>query len=144
VLELRGGHLPGGVDRNKLLQIILNLISNAKYAVNDNPAGERRLVVRLERPADDRFRVQVSDNGMGIAPELLTKIFQHGFTTRKEGHGFGLHSCALAARALGGSLVAQSDGPGKGATFTLELPYRPEVEMSDSSSSEERMERASG
>jgi signal transduction histidine kinase len=144
VLELRGGHLPGGVDRNKLLQIILNLISNAKYAVNDNPAGERRLVVRLERPADDRFRVQVSDNGMGIAPELLTKIFQHGFTTRKEGHGFGLHSCALAARALGGSLAAQSDGPGKGATFTLELPYRPEVEMSDSSPSEERMERASG
>lgn len=101
-------------------------------------------MVRLERPADDRFRVQVSDNGMGIAPELLTKIFQHGFTTRKEGHGFGLHSCALAARALGGSLAAQSDGPGKGATFTLELPYRPEVEMSDSSPSEERMERASG
>jgi signal transduction histidine kinase len=70
--------------------------------------------------------VQVRDNGMGIAPELLTKIFQHGFTTRKDGHGFGLHSCAIAARALGGSLVVHSDGPKQGATFTLEFPYRPE------------------
>jgi len=116
------------VDKHKLLQILLNLISNAKYAVNDNPPGERRLTVRLERPSDDRFRVQVCDNGMGIAPELLTKIFQHGFTTRKEGHGFGLHSCAIAARSMNGSLVAHSDGPGKGATFTLELPFRPETE----------------
>jgi signal transduction histidine kinase len=132
------------VDKHKLLQIVLNLISNAKYALNDNPAGERRLVVRLERPSDDRLRLQVSDNGMGIAPELLTKIFQHGFTTRKEGHGFGLHSCAIAARALGGSLVAHSDGPGKGATFTLELPYRPEVEIPESSPTEQRLDRASG
>jgi C4-dicarboxylate-specific signal transduction histidine kinase len=114
------------VDKHKLLQIVLNLISNAKYAVNDNPAGERRLILRIERPTDDRVHVQVRDNGMGIAPELLTKIFQHGFTTRKDGHGFGLHSCAIAARALGGSLVVHSDGPQKGATFTVELPYRPE------------------
>ncbi|WP_309895161.1 ATP-binding protein [Archangium sp.] len=123
------------VDKHKLLQIVLNLISNAKYALNDNPPGERRLTVRLERPSDDRLRLQVTDNGMGIAPELLTKIFQHGFTTRKEGHGFGLHSCAIAARALGGALVAHSDGPGRGATFTLELPFRPEVEAPDSSPS---------
>jgi signal transduction histidine kinase len=119
------------VDKHKLLQILLNLISNAKYAVNDNPPGERRLTVRLERPSDGRFRVQVCDNGMGIAPELLTKIFQHGFTTRKEGHGFGLHSCAIAARSMEGSLVVHSDGPGKGATFTLELPFRPETEAQE-------------
>jgi C4-dicarboxylate-specific signal transduction histidine kinase len=116
------------VDKHKLLQILLNLISNAKYALNDNPPGERHLTVRLERPSEDRFRVQVCDNGMGIAPELLTKIFQHGFTTRKEGHGFGLHSCAIAARSMEGSLVVHSDGPGKGAAFTLELPFRPEAE----------------
>jgi C4-dicarboxylate-specific signal transduction histidine kinase len=115
------------LDRHKLLQIVLNLISNAKYALNDKPAGERRLTLRIDRPAEDRVRLQVSDNGMGIAPELLTKIFQHGFTTRKEGHGFGLHSCALSAQALGGSLRAHSDGPGKGATFTLELPFQPEA-----------------
>ncbi|MCY1078425.1 sensor histidine kinase [Archangium lansingense] len=115
------------VDKHKLLQILLNLISNAKYALNDNPPGERRLTVKLEHPADNRVRVQVCDNGMGIAPELLTKIFQHGFTTRKEGHGFGLHSCAIAARSMEGSLGVHSDGPGKGATFTLELPFRPET-----------------
>jgi signal transduction histidine kinase len=115
------------LDKHKLLQILLNLLSNAKYAMNDKPPGERRLTLRIDRPAEDRVCVQVKDNGMGIAPELLTKIFQHGFTTRKEGHGFGLHSCAIAARALGGSLVAHSDGPGKGATFTLELPCRAEA-----------------
>ena len=62
------------------------------------------------------------DNGIGIPPENLTRIFNHGFTTRKEGHGFGLHSGALAAKEMGGSLTVQSDGPGQGATFTLELP----------------------
>jgi two-component system, NtrC family, sensor kinase len=115
------------VDKHKLLQILLNLISNAKYALDAKPPAERQLRVKLDRPTDDQIRVQVADNGMGIAPELLTKIFQHGFTTRKEGHGFGLHSCAIAARALGGTLTAHSDGPGLGATFTLELPFRPEA-----------------
>lgn len=118
---------PMMLDKHKLLQILLNLISNAKYALDDKPPGERRLSLKIDRSAEDRVCVQVQDNGMGIAPELLTKIFQHGFTTRKEGHGFGLHSCAIAARALGGSLVAHSDGPGKGATFVLELPCRPDA-----------------
>ena len=66
--------------------------------------------------------MQVSDNGVGILPENMGKIFQHGFTTRKSGHGYGLHSGALAAKYLGGSLTVASDGPGRGATFTLELP----------------------
>jgi sensor histidine kinase regulating citrate/malate metabolism len=66
--------------------------------------------------------MQVADNGMGILPENLIRIFQHGFTTRRDGHGFGLHSGALTARELGGSLTVHSDGPGTGATFSLELP----------------------
>ncbi len=70
----------------------------------------------------DAVRIDVEDNGMGIAQDTLEKIFSHGFTTKKSGHGFGLHSCALAARDLGGSLTAASDGPGKGACFTLMLP----------------------
>jgi C4-dicarboxylate-specific signal transduction histidine kinase len=111
------------LDKHKLLQILLNLISNAKYAVSANPDGQRRLTVRVDRPVEERVRMQVIDNGMGIAPELLLKIFQHGFTTRKDGHGFGLHSCAITARALGGSLMVHSDGPGKGAAFTLEFPF---------------------
>jgi two-component system NtrC family sensor kinase len=66
---------------------------------------------------------------VGIAPEMLTRIFQYGFTTREEGHGFGLHSSALAAQELGGSLSVHSDGPRLGATFTLELPYPPVKEL---------------
>lgn len=114
-------------DKHKLLQILLNLISNAKYAVDGNDAGDRRVSLRIDKTPDHRVRIEVRDNGMGIAAELMTKIFQHGFTTRKEGHGFGLHSSAIAARAMGGSLEVQSNGVGKGAAFTLLFPYRPEV-----------------
>ena len=64
----------------------------------------------------------MADNGVGIPPENLTRVFSHGFTTRKGGHGFGLHSGANAAKEMGGQLTAQSEGTGKGATFTLELP----------------------
>ena len=63
-------------------------------------------------------------HGVGIPAENLTRIFSHGFTTRRQGHGFGLHSSALAVRDLGGSIQAQSDGTGKGATFTLLLPTK--------------------
>jgi two-component system NtrC family sensor kinase len=113
---------PLPVDKHKVLQILLNLISNAKYALHHNDPHDRILSVRLERVGGDRIRVEVSDNGMGIAPENLPSIFRHGFTTRKDGHGFGLHSSAIAAQALGGSLNVHSDGPGRGAKFTLEFP----------------------
>jgi two-component system NtrC family sensor kinase len=113
------------LDKHKMLQIILNLVSNAKYALSIRPPGQRRLTLKVDHPTQERIRMQVSDNGIGIPRELLTKIFQHGFTTRHDGHGFGLHSCAIAARALGGSLEAHSEGPGMGATFTLELPFQP-------------------
>ncbi|HEX8706006.1 MAG TPA: ATP-binding protein [Myxococcaceae bacterium] len=105
--------------------ILVNLISNAKYAVDGLPAEARRVTIRLEPPAGDRIRLEVRDTGIGIAPEMLTQIFQYGFTTREGGHGFGLHSSALAAQDLGGSLTAHSEGPGRGATFILELPYTP-------------------
>lgn len=112
-------------DKHKVLQIVLNLLANAKWALDERKGEDRRLSVRLARPAEDRVRIQVIDNGVGIDAALLTKIFQHGFTTRKGGHGFGLHSSALVARAMGGSLAVESEGPGRGATFTLEFPFRP-------------------
>jgi signal transduction histidine kinase len=111
-------------DKHKVLMILVNLISNAKYAMDDIPVEQRRLTVKLERSGTDRIRIEVRDTGVGIPPEMLTRIFRYGFTTRREGHGFGLHSSALAAQELGGSLSVHSDGPGKGATFTLELPYQ--------------------
>jgi signal transduction histidine kinase len=70
----------------------------------------------------------VRDNGVGIAPENLTRIFGHGFTTKKDGHGFGLHSGALAAKEMNGSLTVHSDGVGQGAAFTLELPPAPKTD----------------
>ncbi len=113
-------------EKHKVLMILVNLISNAKYALDELPEAERRLTVSLRSLSNERVQIEVRDNGIGIEPEMLTRIFQRGFTTREEGHGFGLHSSALAAQELGGSLVAHSEGPGKGATFTLELPVTPE------------------
>jgi PAS domain S-box-containing protein len=110
------------VDKHKVMQILINLISNAKYALAANPPSCRLLTLHIRPGRPTCVQIAVQDNGAGIAPDNLTRIFSLGFTTRKDGHGFGLHSGALAARELGGSLVAQSDGPGTGATFTLELP----------------------
>ncbi|MEK7781776.1 MAG: ATP-binding protein, partial [Verrucomicrobiota bacterium] len=70
-------------------------------------------------------RITVTDNGVGIPEENLTRIFSHGFTTKKNVHGFGLHSGALAAQEMGGALRVASPGPGHGAVFTLELPVTP-------------------
>jgi signal transduction histidine kinase len=110
------------VDRHKVIQILVNLLSNAKYACDANDPEDRIIRVCLSAVGDERIRMEVVDNGKGIAADNLTRIFSYGFTTRKNGHGFGLHSGALAAKEMGGSLHATSDGPGKGAAFILELP----------------------
>jgi len=109
------------VDRHKVLQILVNLVENARQSVTTRPEG-RQLTLRIARKEDGRVRMEVSDNGAGISKENLTRIFGHGFTTKKTGHGFGLHASANAAREMGGNLTAHSEGPGHGATFTLELP----------------------
>jgi C4-dicarboxylate-specific signal transduction histidine kinase len=116
------------VDRQKILQILVNLVRNARDALVESGRTDRRLVVRVRIGGDARERkifIDVIDNGVGIAKENLTRIFSHGFTTKKEGHGFGLHSSANAAKELGGSLTAYSDGPECGAVLTLELPFNP-------------------
>ncbi len=112
---------PVSTDKHKLLQILINLIRNARYACADSGKDEKQITLKVAN-GDGRVKISVSDNGVGIAPENLTRIFNHGFTTRKDGHGFGLHSGAIAARELGGVLMASSEGIGRGATFTLELP----------------------
>jgi PAS domain S-box-containing protein len=115
---------PITVDRHKAFQILINLLRNAKYACDDSGRLDKQITIAVAN-GDGRIQVVVSDNGIGIPTENLTRIFAHGFTTRKGGHGFGLHSGALAAKEMGGSLIAHSDGPGKGAMFTLELPLQP-------------------
>ncbi len=114
------------VDKHLVLQILVNLLRNAKQAIESSGLEARRIVVKIQSKSPDFVKVAVQDTGSGIAPENLTRIFSHGFTTKKTGHGFGLHSSALAATGMGGSLNATSDGPGTGATFILELPvYQP-------------------
>jgi signal transduction histidine kinase len=108
-------------DKHKILQILVNLIRNAKQACDDSGRIDKQLVIRVFN-GDDSVKISATDNGIGIPAENLNRIFNHGFTTRKNGHGFGLHNAALAAKEMGGLLYVSSPGPGQGATFTLELP----------------------
>jgi PAS domain S-box-containing protein len=117
---------PITVDKHKVLQILVNLVRNAKYACDESGRSDKLLTLRIERVAhNEAVRISVIDNGVGIPSENVSRLFSHGFTTRQSGHGFGLHSSALAAQELGATLQAQSDGPGLGATFVLELPRTP-------------------
>ncbi|HVZ44814.1 MAG TPA: ATP-binding protein [Ramlibacter sp.] len=111
------------MDRTRVMQILVNLVENARQAMDEVP-GERRLDVAV-RQAAGSIVVSVRDCGCGISPENMQHIFSHGFTTKTEGHGFGLHSCSIAAEEMGGSLAAYSEGPGHGATFVLQLPASP-------------------
>jgi ligand-binding sensor domain-containing protein/signal transduction histidine kinase len=115
---------PLQVEKHKVLQILVNLLRNAKQACDASERKDKRVNIKLA-PADGGVQIHVRDNGIGIPAENLTRIFSHGFTTRPDGHGFGLHSGALTARELGGSLTVHSDGPGLGAIFTLTLPPQP-------------------
>ncbi len=112
-------------EKAKVLQILVNLIRNAKNAVDESGHADKVVTVRIEPGRPGHVRLIVQDNGIGIAPENLGKLFTHGFTTRQGGHGFGLHSSAAVAREMHGTLTASSRGLGQGATFTLELPVAP-------------------
>ncbi|HYO57546.1 ATP-binding protein, partial [Archangium sp.] len=111
-------------DKHKVLQILLNLLSNARHALEAVSAEQRHLQLRLHQDNGSAL-LQVIDSGMGLAPEHLPRLFSQGFTTRKSGHGLGLHSSALAAQLLKGRLTLESPGPGQGATATLCLPLLP-------------------
>ncbi|NWA01478.1 DAHL domain-containing protein [Pseudomonas gingeri] len=114
-------------DKHRMLLILINLISNAKQAMSSLSDRARKLTLQVRIVEGSTLHISVKDDGEGILPENMTRIFAHGFTTRKDGHGFGLHSCALAAIEMNGHLTAHSDGPGKGAVFTLELPLKTAV-----------------
>lgn len=121
---------PIETDRHQVLHILVNLITNAIQALKASVPENRRIELLLSAESG-RVRFVVKDNGVGISSENLQRIFRHGFTTRKDGHGFGLHSGWLAARSLGGSLTVESEGAGKGASFTLELPLKAEQRKGD-------------
>lgn len=110
------------VDRHRVLQILVNLITNALQALNDSERQDKRLIARIGVTEERMVRLAIEDNGVGIAPEHAARLFQHGFTTRPNGHGFGLHNSVLTAQELGGALRFESAGLGLGAVFILELP----------------------
>jgi signal transduction histidine kinase len=129
------GRVPAiSADKHKVLQILVNLIRNAKYAIDEGGGTERKLTLRLRVRDERNIAIDVIDTGIGIPPENLTRIFSHGFTTRKDGHGFGLHSAALAAQQMGGRLLAASEGTNHGATFTLDLPMAAPVAQTHAAS----------
>lgn len=111
-------------DRHKLLQIITNLLSNAKQAIDEAGVTDPRLTVRIANCNDGFVEISVTDNGIGIEDENLSRIFRHGFTTKADGHGFGLHASANMAQQMGGTLTAHCEGKGLGARFTLRIPLK--------------------
>ncbi len=118
------------IDRSSLLQILTNLIGNAKYALSKVDHGEKKITLSIKK-SGDRVTIEVKDNGVGITAANMKKIFNFGFTTRKKGHGYGLHSGSLAAAKMEGTLTAHSDGPGKGAVFTLNVPFKKTISNQD-------------
>lgn len=112
---------PAYLDRHRIMQILVNLLRNAKDALDDSRSSTKVLKLRATLSANDRLRVTVTDNGVGVDPANLPRLFEHGFTTKVGGHGFGLHSSANAAQAMGGMLSCECEGE---TVFTLELPFR--------------------
>ena len=112
------------INKNGVMQILVNLIANAKNALLESDVSDKILSIKAYIHDNHKLRIEVKDNGIGIPQENMPKLFQHGFTTRPNGHGFGLHSCSITAKEMNGSLTAHSEGSGHGATFTLELPLK--------------------
>jgi two-component system sensor histidine kinase ChiS len=114
-------------DRHKVLQIVVNLVNNARQAFRGSAIAHKAITIRSQR-REDRIQLIIADNGMGIAPDARKQLFSFGFTTKPSGHGVGLHTSSLLANELGGTLACHSDGPGHGATFVLELPVPEAIE----------------
>jgi len=109
------------LDKHKLLEVLVNVIKNAREAIAESRRADGSIRVRIERSSPSEIAIAISDNGIGIEPEALGSLFSHGYTTKERGNGFGLHACANAAVELGGQLTATSPGAGQGSTFILTL-----------------------
>ncbi len=107
------------VQKTKLVEILINLIQNANDAMHETPLEDRTLTISTNESNQSVF-VKISDTGHGIAKDNLSKIFSHGFSTKRKGHGFGLHSCANYMTEMGGKMWAESEG--NGASFILQFP----------------------
>ena len=119
------------LDRHKLIQILGNFLSNARHALQDRPEGQRVLTPSIRVQSANWLIIEVEDSGVGIDADALSRLFEFGFTTKTDGHGFGLHSSAILAKELGGDVSGHSEGPGRGARFTLRLPLTSASQIAD-------------
>ena len=108
------------IEKGKLIQVFVNLLKNAKESLEAKDEKNRIITINILEDKQQQT-VEITDNGTGISKENLTKMFSYGFSTKKEGKGFGLHTSALAMTELKGKLIAQSDGKGKGAKFIVKV-----------------------
>jgi signal transduction histidine kinase len=115
---------PCWLRKHEVMQLLVNLLQNALQATMAAEVSEPLVRIRAERLSEDMAKIEVSDNGVGIAAETMPQLFRFGFTTRRDGHGFGLHSAANSARGMGGILSVESAGLGKGATFVFQFPFQ--------------------
>lgn len=115
------------VARTVLRLVMQNVIINAAEAMREASRDRGRLSVRAEIVAysdGEQLRMDCQDDGIGIHPDNLARIFEKGFSTksRETNSGIGLHWCANAVGALGGRMWATSEGPGRGASIHILLP----------------------
>lgn len=110
------------LNKSKMTQVLVNLVRNAIQAMQDVPSDRRHLKIVASCVEDSGIEIEIADTGTGFSDELKSRLFTHGFTTKPEGNGFGLHYCANAIRESGGNVSAHSGGPGQGASFRIRLP----------------------
>ncbi|MDZ4693546.1 MAG: HAMP domain-containing sensor histidine kinase [Deltaproteobacteria bacterium] len=110
------------VDRQLVLQILVNLLRNAKDAIHVAEGRVGQIRINAFTTDTGKIQFEVSDNGAGISPENKQRLFAYRFTTKKGGNGLGLYSSGIAAQELGGRLTCTSPPGNDGATFVLELP----------------------
>ena len=90
--------------------------------MQESQRQDKQLEIAVIDAVDGHLQIEVRDNGVGISPENMMRMFSQGFTTKKAGHGFGLHMSVMTAKAMGGALSCRSEGVGRGTTFSLDLP----------------------
>jgi signal transduction histidine kinase len=112
------------IDKHRTIQVLVSLIDNAEHALAESSNEPKQLKIRVTKADNNKVKIEISDNGIGIRQEDLNKIFSKGFTTKSSGHGFGLHGCQKAAKDMQGNITVNSSGPGQGTTFTLEIPLK--------------------
>lgn len=111
------------LNKSKMTQVLVNLVRNAVQSMEERAADERRLTIVARLCDEDGIEIEVNDTGLGFDETVRRKLFTHGFTTKPEGNGFGLHYCANAVRECDGAITAESPGPGCGASFRIRLPH---------------------